>query len=168
VQILRFDSGLWFSVNIVTLQKIIKKECQRYGAYGWKLMIRMVLRACLFLVGLTGGLNAVAQDGSYSLSGYWKQERASVYIHVVDVDGIYEAEMIRNDWSPGLVGTKIFQNVVVSEKRTNRWSGESVDAASGRIGKASLRINRDGKLRSRLRPGGNAVWVRSGAIEKRY
>ncbi len=132
-------------------------------------MIRMLLRASVFLVVLASGLNAVAQDSSAnSLNGYWKQEGASVYIRVVDNEGIFEAEVIRNDWSPGLVGTKLFQNVVVSEKRNDRWSGESVDAASGRVGKASLRINRDGKLRSRLRPGGSAIWMRSEPIEKRY
>jgi len=66
---------------------------------------------CLLVLGLASGLNvALAQQGDDPLNGYWKQVGESVYIVITLSEGGYEAEVMRNDWAPGLVGTKIFEN----------------------------------------------------------
>ena len=106
-------------------------------------------------------------EGTDPLIGYWKQEQKSVYIHVVNVDGSYQAEMVRNDWAPGLVGTMFFQNVV--EVKSNRWAGDGHIEGSDRLAKASLKMNRAGtKLTTRHKPGGSKNWERSEPVEKRY
>jgi len=142
---------------------------QSLKAFGWGKIVRIWLTTCLFLFGALGGLNAAAQENESAdaISGYWKQEGASVYILVVNSDGVYEAEMIRNDWSPGLVGGKFFQNVVPSGKKGNRWVGDSLVVGSDRAGKMTLRLRNSGKLSTRSRPGGRAVWQRSEPVEKR-
>ena len=111
---------------------------------------------------------ALAQESGDLLSGYWKQEADSVYIKVVNSNGVYEAEMIRNDWAPALVGTMYLQNVVPVEGRDNRWIGESSIKDSDDVARATLRVNRSGVLSTRLRPGGRARWLRTDPIEKRF
>ena len=116
----------------------------------------------LVVIGLVSGLGAVAaqdNDSADPLTGYWhKNDDLSFYIHIVKSDGIYAAEVIRSDWSPGLIGTQFFRDVVITKK--NRWAGEVDIIGSDRTAKAGLRILRSGELRTRLRPGGNQVWVR--------
>lgn len=119
------------------------------------------------IIGMAGMNASIAQESADSLTGYWKQKSDSVYIQVVMSDGAYEAEMVRNDWAPGLVGSKYFYNVVAVEDKKNRWAGESKIEGSSRSGKATLRLRRSGELTSKHKPGGKAVWVRSEPVEKR-
>jgi len=130
-------------------------------------VITNVLKYCFIILGLMGGLEAaIAQESDDRLGGYWKKKGASVYIKVVNNEGVYEAEIVRNDWFPGLVGTRFFHNVVPGKK--NRWVGEVDIPDSEKTGKATLRIKASGELASRLRPGGSAIWLRSEPVEKRY
>ena len=123
----------------------------------------------LVVVSLLSSLNTVfAQQSADMLSGYWKHKQESIYIQVVNLDGRYEAEIVRNDWVPGLVGTKFFHNVVEVENKKNRWAGESAIQGSNNSGRATLNINRAGELRSKRKPGGRITWVRSDPVEKRY
>ncbi|MFT6408448.1 MAG: hypothetical protein ACJAQ6_001867 [Arenicella sp.] len=92
----------------------------------------------------------------------------SIYIQIVSSDTIYEAEIISNDWAPGLVGRKLFENVVRVSNKKLRWVGGVSRAESRRIGKATLKIARSGILSTNLRPGGSAKWTRTDPIEKRY
>ena len=110
---------------------------------------------------------AVAQQDE-SIVGYWKQQGESFYIKIDNADGRMNAEIVRNDWSPGLVGTILFSNVVAVDGKKGRWTGEAPNPNSSRTGKATLRMNRDGELSIRLRPGGRSIWKRSEAVEKRY
>lgn len=122
----------------------------------------------LIVIGLVSGLGAVAaqdNDSADPLTGYWqKDDDLSFYIHVVKSDGVYAAEVIRSDWSPRLIGTQFFRDVVSTKK--NRWAGEADSIGSDRIAKVSLRISRSGDLSTRLRPGGNQVWVRGESTTK--
>jgi len=110
---------------------------------------------------------AVAQEEE-SIEGYWKQQGESFYIKIDNADGRMNAEVVRNDWSPGLVGTTYFSNVVAVQGKKGRWVGEAPNPNSARAGKATLRVNRSGELSVRLRPGGRSKWKRSEAVEKRY
>ena len=104
----------------------------------------------------------VAQDeeGSDPLAGSWrKKDDLSFFILIANTDGVYEAEIIRSDWSPGLIGTQFFRDVVNVKK--NRWTGEADVFGSDRTAKVSIKISRSGELTTRLRPGGSVVWVRS-------
>lgn len=132
-------------------------------------MARIWSNLCLIVFSLAGVSSTVlAQQSTDPLSGYWRQKEASVYLLVVNSGGRYEAEMIRNDWSPGLVGTKYFHNVVAVRGKSNSWAGATPISGSSQLGTATLNINRSGELRSRRKPGGRATWVRSEPIEKRY
>jgi len=111
------------------------------------------------------GLPAYAQDNS--LVGYWKQQGKSVYIKVTSSDEVYQAEVIRDDWSPGLVGSTYFNNVTNSGKQ-GRWSGDAPIFGSDRVLKATLKITRDDELSVKIRRGSKLLWVRSEAIEKKY
>jgi len=110
---------------------------------------------------------AVAQQDE-SIEGYWKQKGESFYIKIDNADGRMNAEIVRNDWSPGLVGTTFFSNIVAVDGKKGRWAGEAPNPNSSRAGKATLRMSRDGELSVRLRPGGRSIWKRSEAVEKRY
>ena len=131
-------------------------------------MIRNLSRYFAFLCLIACLKPVLAQESGDLLSGYWKQEADSVYIKVVNSNGVYEAEMIRNDWAPALVGTMYFENAVAVEGRNNRWVGVSSIKGSDDPARATLRVNRSGVLSTRLRPGGRARWLRSEPIEKRY
>ena len=117
---------------------------------------------CFVVVGLFTALGAaIAQDevSDDPLAGYWrKKDDLSFFILVANVDGVYEAEVISSDWSPGLVGTKFFRDVVNVKK--NRWAGEADIIGSDRVAKVSIKISRSGELTTRLRPGGSVVWER--------
>ncbi|MBL4672849.1 MAG: hypothetical protein JKX81_11375 [Arenicella sp.] len=124
---------------------------------------------CLLVLGLASGLNvALAQQGDDPLNGYWKQVGESVYIVITLSEGGYEAEVMRNDWAPGLVGTKIFENVLSVSNKKPRWAGDTFTVGSNESGKATLSLDRSGELRTRLKPGGRAKWKRTDPIEKRY
>ncbi len=110
---------------------------------------------------------AVAQQGE-SIEGYWKQQGESFYIKIVNADGRMNAEIVRNDWAPGLVGTTLFSNAVAVDGKKGRWAGEAPNPKSSRAGKATLRMYRSGELSVRLKPGGRSMWKRSEAVEKRY
>ena len=130
-------------------------------------VIQNVVKRCftvLCILAFSAGVQA--QDTDDKLSGYWKHEKESIYIKVVNNDGIYEAEMVRNDWSPHLVGTRTFQNAVQS--KSNRWTGEAEILDSDEMAKVSLRLSGNRQLTIRLRPGGRTVWERSEPIQKRY
>lgn len=110
---------------------------------------------------------AVAQQGD-SIEGYWKQQGESFYIKIENADGRMNAEIVRNDWSPGLVGTTFFSNVVAVQGKKGRWTGETPNPNSSRAGKATLKMSSNGDLSVRLKPGGRSMWKRSEAVEKRY
>lgn len=132
-------------------------------------MVDKWIRRCLVVTGLIAGLGtAVAQDevSADPLAGYWKQKNdLSFNILIVNSDGVYDAEIIRSDWSPGLIGTKLFRDVVSTKK--NRWAGEADIIGSSRIAKVSLRIKRSGELTTKVRPGDSIIWLRSEPVEKR-
>lgn len=111
---------------------------------------------------------ASAQQQSESIQGYWKQKGESFYIKIDNADGEMSAEVIRNDWAPGLVGTTFFSNILPVQGRKGRWAGEAPNPNSSRAGKATIRMTRDGEMSVRLRPGGRSVWRRTDAVEKRY
>ena len=121
------------------------------------------LMCCLALSG--AGSLAHAQKGL--LDGYWKQKGKSVYIKVVNLDGVYHAEVVRDDWSPGLVGSMYFSNVETTGK-PGRWAGEAPVVGTDRIAKATLKLTRDDELSVRIRRGTKLLWVRSEPVEKRY
>jgi hypothetical protein len=124
---------------------------------------------CLLVLGLACGLNvALAQQGDDPLNGYWKQVGESIYIEITLSENGYEAEVMRNDWAPGLVGTKIFENVLSVSKKKLRWAGDAIIVGSDESGKATLNLDRSGELKTRFKPGGRAKWVRTDPIEKRY
>lgn len=129
-------------------------------------MVKKWLRYCFVLVGLVVvSATSVAQveDGTDPLAGSWrKKEDLSFFIRIVNKDGVYEAEIVRSDWSPGLIGTQFFRDVVNVKK--NRWAGEADLLESNRKARVSIKISRSGELTTRLRPGGSVVWVR-GEIE---
>jgi len=108
-----------------------------------------------------------AHTQDQSLDGYWKQKGKSVYIKVDVSEGVYQAEIVRDDWSPGLVGSLYFNNVV-STGKPERWAGEAPIVGSDRTAKATLRITRDGELSVKIRRGSKLLWARSEAVEKRY
>lgn len=110
---------------------------------------------------------AVAQQ-TESIEGYWKQQGESFYIRIDSEDGRMNAEVVRNDWAPGLVGTTFFSNVVAVQGKKGRWTGEAPNPNSSRAGKATLKMNRSGELSVRLKPGGRSMWKRSEAVEKRF
>ncbi len=128
------------------------------------------LRYCFVVIGLVATLGtAIAQDevSTDPLAGYWrKKDDLSFYILIANVDGVYEAEIIRSDWSPGLVGTKFFRDVVSVKK--NRWTGEADIFGSDRTAKVSIKISRSGELNTRFRPGESVVWVASETDRKSY
>lgn len=125
-------------------------------------MVNKWLRYCVALIGLVAvSATSVAQveDSADPLSGSWrKKEDLSFFILIANKDDVYEAEIIRSDWSPGLVGAQFFRDVVNVKK--NRWTGQADLFQSDRIAKVSLKISRSGELTTRLRPGGSVVWVR--------
>lgn len=132
-------------------------------------MVRKWSLISMLWLGLIGGDNvAMAQDSADSLAGFWRQKGASIYIEIIDKDGALEAEMVRNDWEPGLVGKFVFKNVVWIKK--NKWKGDGYYPKSSKVGTMSLTLGRTGDLSSVLKPGrGNKhKWIRTDPIEKRY
>lgn len=124
---------------------------------------------CLIVVAIVSGLSvATAQQSDNPLHGYWKQVGASVYIEVTSSEGGYQAEVIRNDWAPALVGTQLFKNVVSISNKKPRWAGDTIVNGSKVAGEATLRIGRSGELSTWLKPGGRAKWTRSEPIKKAY
>ncbi len=128
---------------------------------------KVILVRCVMLLSFMPTAFAVAQQEE-SIEGYWKQQGESVYIKVDNKDGRMNAEVVRSDWAPGLVGTILFSDVVAVEGRKDRWAGETPNPNSSRAGKATLRVYRSGALSIRLKPGGRSMWTRSEAVEKRY
>jgi hypothetical protein len=132
----------------------------------------MVIRwktLCLLVIGLASSFNiALAQQGDDPLIGYWKQVGESVYIEITLSESGYEAQVMRNDWTPALVGTKIFENAVSVSNKKPRWAGEAFTVGSNEPGKANLNLDRSGQLKTKLKPGGRATWKRTDPIEKRY
>lgn len=132
-------------------------------------MVTKWLSLCLIVVALSSGLNvALAQQSDDPLNGYWKQVGESVYIQITRSDDGYQAEVIRNDWAPGLVGSKLFKNVVSVSNKKPRWAGDTIINGSEISGEATVRINRSGELSTRLKPGGRATWERSQPVKKAY
>jgi len=128
-------------------------------------MARRSVLICLIGLGLlsVSGL-ALAQQDADRLSGYWKKIGESVYMKIVNTNGVYEAEMVRNDWSPELVGSSIFSDATQVGNRSNRWEGV---AGADPSGSAKMRITPSGELTIRLRPGGRSKWEQSEHVEKR-
>ena len=148
---------------------ISEKKRSKPKALGLNRMTRIWSSLCIVVFSLVGASSSViAQQNTDQLSGYWRQKEASVYIQVVNSGGSYEAEIVRNDWEPGLVGTKLFHNVVAERDKKNSWAGNTPISGSSQLGTTTLKMNRSGELRSRHKPGGRATWVRSEPIEKRY
>ena len=138
--------------------------------YDWEIaMINKWFHHCLFAIGLIVSLSsAVAQEvvTADPLAGYWKQKNdLSFTILVVNSEGLYDAEILRSDWSPGLIGTKFFRDVKNTKK--NRWEGEADRIGSEKTARVTIKVNRAGELSTRLRPGGSTIWVRSEPVEKR-
>ena len=133
----------------------------------WYAHCRISKAICLIglLVVFSLGSHGYAQDDL--LSGYWKQDGKSVYIKVINLDGVYHAEVIRDDWSPGLVGSTYFNNVTNSGKQ-GRWSGDAPVFGEDRVLKATLKITRDDELSVKIRRGSKLLWLRSEEVEKRY
>lgn len=132
-------------------------------------MTRIKVQICLILFASFIYSHACfAQQNKDSISGYWKQEGASVYIHVVETGSSYQAEIVRNDWAPALVGTLYFRNAVPDSKRKKRWIGESLSPNSDQVVKANLRLSPSGILKARFKPGGRTSWQKTQPIEKRY
>jgi len=157
-------------LNIAVLKtlcgvEMIKSFWVRLRVLQQSKIVSIFLSLVLFL--FQSSLVAAQQDGD-SLTGYWKQKGESFYIKVDESEGGMNAEVVRNDWSPGLVGTSFFSKVVPVDGKKDRWVGEAPNPKSSKSGKATMRINREGYLSVRLRPGGRSMWVRSEAIEKRY
>ncbi|MFQ3246719.1 MAG: hypothetical protein ACI9SP_003373 [Arenicella sp.] len=97
----------------------------------------------LLVLGLASGLGvALAQQGDDPLNGYWKQVGESIYIEITLSESGYQAEVMRNDWSPVLVGTKIFENVLSVSKKRARWAGDAFSEGSDAPGSATLSIDR--------------------------
>lgn len=123
----------------------------------------------MLVICLASSFNAaLAQQGDDPLIGYWKQVGESVYIEITLSGNGYEAQVMRNDWTPALVGTKIFGSVVSVSNKKPRWAGEAFTLGSNEPGKANLSLDRSGQLRTRLKPGGRATWKRTDPVEKRY
>jgi len=136
---------------------------------GCRFMVTRWKGLCLLVIGLASSLNVVlAQQGDDPLIGYWKQVGESVYIEITLSESGYQAEVMRNDWTPALVGTKLFENVVSVSNKKPRWAGEVFTVGSDESGKANLSLDRSGQLKTKLRPGGRATWERTDPVEKRY
>lgn len=110
-------------------------------------------------------VNAQESD---SLLGFWKQEKQSVYIQITEVDGVINAEMIRNDWSPGLVSKNVFQNLTPGKK--NKWQGDAIIVGSDEMGTVNVSLKRGQELTTKVKPGRTKKikWSRSEPMEKRY
>lgn len=128
-----------------------------------KLLIRVFLAVCVFTISTI----AVAQQES-PLLGYWKQKGDSVYIHITKEDGVINAEMIRNDWNPGMVGKMVFQELTAAKK--NKWEGSAVVSGSSKLGVVKISLKQGEELSTRVRPGPSkkVKWGRTGPLEKRY
>lgn len=128
-----------------------------------KLLIKLLLAACVFSVSTL----TVAQEVSPIL-GYWKQNGSSVYIHVTEENGVINAEMIRNDWNPGMVGQVVFQELTASKK--NKWEGNALLTNSSELGVVQISLRRGEELTTRVKPGTSKriKWDRTDPVEKRY
>jgi hypothetical protein len=125
----------------------------------------------LLLLGMIAVLSTsvpVKAQESDSLIGFWKQKGASVYIQISETDGVINAEMIRNDWAPGLVSQNIFQNLTPGKK--NRWTGDALLVGSDEMGTVSVSMKDGQELTTKVKPGRTKKikWSRSEAMEKRY
>lgn len=116
---------------------------------------------------LTTSISANAQE-SASILGFWKQRIDSVYIEVTEIDGVINAEIVRNDWAPGLVGKIVFQELTSGKK--NKWTGQAYIIGSDKMGVVSVSLKGNEELTTKVKPGRTKKikWLRTDAIEKRY
>lgn len=131
--------------------------------------------SCLLTVGIVSlslivsGIfsTVIAQEEASPLLGFWRQKGDSVYIHVTETEGIINAEIVRNDWSPGLVGEMVFQELTAGKK--NRWEGKAFILGSDKLGKVKVTLKKNEVLETSVRPGPRKKfqWVRSEPVEKR-
>lgn len=119
----------------------------------------------ILLTSLTVSSPAVAQE-SASILGFWKQSKDSIYIHIIQEEGKIYAEMVRNDWSPGLVGKQVFQNLIKGKK--NKWTGDAYIAGKDKLSSVSISIDANDELTTKVKRKKKFQWVRTEAIEKRY
>jgi hypothetical protein len=135
-------------------------------------MVGNLLKYSLLLVlGMVATLSVslpINAQESDSLLGYWKEKGASVYIHISETDGVINAEMIRNDWAPGLVSEKVFQGLIPGKK--NKWTGAALIIGSDEMGVVTVSMKGGKELSTKVKPGRSKriKWVRSEPMEKRY
>lgn len=118
------------------------------------------------LIANLGASTMVIAQESDSILGFWKQKTDSVYINIKQEDGKIHAEMIRNDWSPGLVGIQIFQNLTTNKK--NKWTGSAYVIGETELDDVSVSFKGGNEFSSKVKRQKKIKWVRTDPIEKRY
>lgn len=115
--------------------------------------------SCVLLLFLTAVLPATAQD-SDPLLGQWRQKKDSVYINITQSNGVISAQMVRNDWSPGLIGKVVFNEIMPAKK--NKYIGQAYLVGSDDDGVVNISLKGSNKMTTRVKPGSNKKisWIR--------
>ncbi|RBP47053.1 hypothetical protein [Arenicella xantha] len=102
----------------------------------WPLVIVVVL---VFLTS-----PAVAQDSTDALIGYWRQNGEAVFMEISQTESGFEGVIVRADWTPGLVGSKVYPMLAYNDDR-KRWIGRMLVPESQQVEDVELTLKRNNK-----------------------
>lgn len=109
------------------------------------------------------------QDAAGSLLGFWRQDGQSLIIEVVDVDGVFEATIVKDDWNPGMVGLDMFKELQYNAE-SKKWEGTGLLVDTNEQQPVTLKMKRSKQefvSRMTAKPRKKIKWKRTDPVSRR-